>query len=102
MSTSLVRAALCSFITESHDRDLSERSKSASDSVRVFLDRLSDENAQQQLEFDALATNLVSTIENCVCTAISSAQTCRAKRATMASLSSIEDKGTSGCVEKVL
>ena len=79
MSTSLVRAALCSFITESHDRDLSERSKSASDSVRVFLDGLSDENAQQQLEFDALATNLVYTIENCVCTAISSAQTCRAK-----------------------
>lgn len=77
MSTSLVRAALCSFITESED--LSERSKSASDSVRVFLDELSGENPQPLPEFDQLATDLVTTIENCVCTAISSEQTCRAK-----------------------
>ena len=75
MSSSLVKAALCSFITES--QDLSERSRNASDSVRVLLDELSEESLQR--EFDKLAADLVTTIENCVCTTVSSAQTCRAK-----------------------
>ena len=45
-------------------QELSEKSESASGSVWVFLDELSGEDAQP--EFNKLATDLVTTIENSV------------------------------------
>ena len=83
--TSLVRAALCSFVTET--QVLSKRSKSSSNSVQVFLAELSEENIQQ--EFDKFATDLVTTIENCVCTIITSTETCHAKSVLRTTLASV-------------
>ena len=75
MSTGLVRAAFCSFLTETVD--LSDRNKKARDSVKIFLDQIIDESARKKLdEFAALlCTEVEQSVSSCVC----AAPTCRAK-----------------------
>ena len=66
MSTGLVRAAFCSFLTETVD--LSDRNKKARDSVKVFLDQITDESARKKLdEFVALlCTEVEQSVSVCL------------------------------------
>ena len=75
MSTGLVRAAFCSFLTETVD--LSDRNKKARDSVKVFLDQITDESARKKL--DEFAALLCTEVEESVSSCVSAAPTCRAK-----------------------
>lgn len=75
MSTGLVRAAFCSILTDSVD--LSDRNTTARESVRVFLDQITEESRLKL--FDAFAASLSSRIEQAVSSCVSAAKTVRAK-----------------------
>ena len=75
MSTGIVRAAFCSILTETVD--LSDRNTKARDSVRVFLDQITEESSLKK--FDEFAASLSSEVEQCVSSCVSAATTCRAK-----------------------
>ena len=75
MSTGLVRAAFCLFLTETVD--LSDRNKKARDSVKVFLEQITDESARKKL--DEFAALLCTEVEQSVSSCVSAAPTCRAK-----------------------
>ena len=61
MATGLVRAHLCSFITDSEFCDSSERSAAAKEEVRKFLQAIQEDSALQI--FDEFASNLLKTLE---------------------------------------
>ncbi len=69
MSTGLVRAAFCSILTETVD--LSDRNTKARDSIRVFLDQITEESALKR--FDEFAASLSSEIELSVSSCVSAA-----------------------------
>ena len=77
MATGLVRAALCSFLTDSSALEVSERSKKAKEGVRYILTKITED--EFLVKFDGFAQTLFTAIDNCVCTEISSSRSTRAK-----------------------
>ena len=77
MATGLVRAALCSFLTEETPIEMSERNKRAREGARNFLSQISDET--YLVKFDDFAQLLFMAIDKCVCTCISSCKSNRAR-----------------------
>ena len=75
MSTGLVRAAFCTFQTETID--LSERNKKARNSIRLFLGQIADESARKN--FDKFAILLCTEVEQFTSSFVSAAPTCRTK-----------------------
>ena len=77
MATGLVRAALCSFVTEESVVEVSERNKKAQERVQYILSKVNDEDFL--VKFDEFAQSILQTIEKSVRTSISSATSIRAK-----------------------
>lgn len=71
MAAGLVRAALCSILTDNDHLDCVERSKAAKDSVTQFLKSVMEEDSCMDI-FDEFASNLVRELEKCFFSCVSS------------------------------
>ena len=75
MATGLVRAHLCSFVTDSEFCDSSERCAAAKEEVRNFLHAIQEDSVLQI--FDEFASNLLKTLEKHFFAFISGGRCCR-------------------------
>ena len=78
MATALVRAALCSFLTDPDFLDDGECSKTAKEEVRKFLQAITEDDCSLNL-FDKLAASLMKALEKCFFSCVSSHAVCRSK-----------------------
>ena len=76
MATGLVRAHLCSFITDSDFCDGSESSLTAKEQVQKFLQAIHDKVLQT---FNEFAANLLKTLETKFFACVSEGRPCRSK-----------------------
>ena len=62
MATARVRAALCSFLTDPSFLEDVERSKTAKEQLRKFLQAIPEDDSQ----FDTLGASLMKALEKCL------------------------------------
>lgn len=77
MATGLVRAALCSILTDSDYLQDVDRSKHAVEDVRQFIQAISEEETRLEL-FDKFASSIMKALEKCFFSCISDGP-CRSK-----------------------
>ena len=78
MATGLVRAALCSILTDSDYLQDMERSKHAVEEVRQFIQAVNEDEPRLEC-FDKFASNLMKALEKCFFSCISNDGPCRSK-----------------------
>ena len=77
MATGLIRAHLCSFITDSDFCDCSEHGITAKEQVQKFLQVIHEDSVLQT--FDEFAANLLKTLEKQFFACVSEDRPCRSK-----------------------
>ena len=78
MSTGVVRAAICSFLTDSDHLQHVDRSKMGKEQVRQFLQAITENDSCLSV-FDTFASSLLKVLEKCLYSSISTEVSCRSK-----------------------
>lgn len=76
MATGVVRSGLCNVLTDEEHLDEVDQSKKVKDEVRKFLQSLNDDEASLE-RFDTFASNLMSALDRCISSCISTDTTFR-------------------------
>ena len=78
MSTGVVRAPICSFLTDSDHLQHVDRSKMAKEQARQFLQAITENNSCLSV-FDTFASSPLKVLEKCLYSPISTEVSCRSK-----------------------